>query len=69
MRDFVRKALGCAWVDVGSGFFPFLVDDTSKPHMNKLYPLLEGLTELMKDNECVGKEYVSSVDDVIEAIG
>ncbi|XP_015580169.2 pentatricopeptide repeat-containing protein At1g71490 [Ricinus communis] len=70
MRDLgVRKAPGCAWVDVGSGFFPFLVDDTSKPHVNKLYPLLEGLTELMKDAEYVGKENVGSVDDVIEAIG
>ncbi|PSS26679.1 Pentatricopeptide repeat-containing protein [Actinidia chinensis var. chinensis] len=49
MRDLgVRKAPGCAWVDVGAGFSPFLVGDTSNPQP-QIYPLLAGLTKQMKD--------------------
>ena len=63
MRDLgVRKAPGCAWIDVGLGFLPFLVGDTSNPHAEEIYTLLDGLNELMKD---VG--YVASVDFGSEA--
>ncbi|CAL5358542.1 unnamed protein product [Camellia sinensis] len=50
MRDLgVRKAPGCAWVAVGSGFSPFLVGDTSNPQAHEIYPLLGGLIKQMKD--------------------
>ncbi|KAJ4977943.1 hypothetical protein NE237_008723 [Protea cynaroides] len=50
MRDLgVRKTPGCAWIDVGSGFHPFLVGDRSNSHTQEIYSLLEGLAELMKD--------------------
>ncbi|XP_042502479.1 pentatricopeptide repeat-containing protein At1g71490 [Macadamia integrifolia] len=50
MRDLgVRKTPGCAWIDVGSGFYPFLVGDRSNSHAQEIYSSLEGLTELMKD--------------------
>lgn len=50
MRDLgVRKPPGCAWVDVGAGFSPFLVEDKSHPQANDIYPLLGGLTKQMKD--------------------
>ncbi|KAJ8752221.1 hypothetical protein K2173_003829 [Erythroxylum novogranatense] len=52
----VRKDPGCAWVDVGSGFSPFLVADTSQPQAKKLYALLESLTEIMKDDGDVDRE-------------
>ncbi|CAL5434552.1 unnamed protein product [Camellia sinensis] len=50
VRDLgVRKAPGCAWVAVGSGFSPFLVGDTSNPQAHEIYPLLGGLIKQMKD--------------------
>jgi len=62
MRDLgVRKAPGCAWVDVGTGFSPFVVGDTSNLHAQEIYTLLDGLTELMKD-----AGYVASVDFGLE---
>ncbi|XP_051124514.1 pentatricopeptide repeat-containing protein At1g71490-like isoform X2 [Andrographis paniculata] len=50
MRDLgVRKDPGCAWVGVGAGFSPFVVDDTSNNQADEIYPLLRGLTRQMKD--------------------
>ncbi|KAK7389358.1 hypothetical protein VNO78_24300 [Psophocarpus tetragonolobus] len=60
----VRKAPGCAWVDVGSEFSPFLVGDTSNPHACEIYPMMDGLNELMKDAGYVRtEEFVSSEED------
>lgn len=70
MRDLgVRKAPGCAWVDVGTGFSPFLVEDTSNVQARQIYPLLDGLNELMKDVGYVASEEFCSEDEVIEEIG
>ncbi|KAJ7968977.1 Pentatricopeptide repeat-containing protein [Quillaja saponaria] len=68
MRDLgVRKAPGCAWVDVGKGFSPFLVQDTSNSHSLQIYPLLDGLSELMKDVDNFGSEdFGSSDEDFLE---
>ncbi|XP_021749373.1 pentatricopeptide repeat-containing protein At1g71490-like [Chenopodium quinoa] len=50
MRDLgLLKSPGCAWVDLGSGFEPFLVGDSSMELSHEIYPILEGLTENMKD--------------------
>ncbi|XP_044510211.1 pentatricopeptide repeat-containing protein At1g71490-like [Mangifera indica] len=69
MRDLgVRKAPGIAWVDVGSGFSSFLVGDTSNLKAKEIYPLLDGLTGLMKDVGYSGEELTSD-DDAIEGIG
>ncbi|XP_031249163.1 pentatricopeptide repeat-containing protein At1g71490 [Pistacia vera] len=66
MRDLgVRKAPGCAWVDVGSGFSPFLVGNTSNLKAKEIYPLLDGLTELMKDVGYVSGGEFCSEDEVI----
>ncbi|KAG4981734.1 hypothetical protein GLYMA_10G012200v4 [Glycine max] len=63
----VRKAPGCAWVDVGSEFSPFLVGDSSNPHASEIYPLMDGLNELMKDAGYVrSEELVSSEEDFEE---
>lgn len=63
MRDLgVRKDPGCAWVDIGSGFSPFLVEDTSNSQTNEIYRLLWGLTEQIKDISYVAQE-VSALED------
>ncbi|XP_061366149.1 pentatricopeptide repeat-containing protein At1g71490 [Gastrolobium bilobum] len=63
----VRKVPGCAWVDVGNEFSPFLVGDTSNPHACEIYPLMDGLNELMKDAGYVPSEgSVSSEEDFEE---
>lgn len=50
MRDLgVRKEPGCAWVDIGAGVSPFLVDDTSNSQSAEIFLLLRGLTKQMKD--------------------
>ncbi|KAG8378136.1 hypothetical protein BUALT_Bualt08G0106700 [Buddleja alternifolia] len=49
----VRKDPGCALVDIGDGFSPFLVEDTSNSHSDEIYFLLGGLNEQMKDIDCV----------------
>ncbi|XP_015886020.2 pentatricopeptide repeat-containing protein At1g71490 isoform X1 [Ziziphus jujuba] len=68
MRDLgVRKAPGCAWVDAGNGLSPFLVGDTSHTYRDDVYPLLDGLTELMKDDGYVPIESLGSVDHILEA--
>ncbi|KAK7307930.1 hypothetical protein VNO77_41424 [Canavalia gladiata] len=60
----VRKAPGCAWVDIGSEFSPFSVGDTSNPHASDIYHLMDGLNELMKDAGYVrSEEFVSSEED------
>ncbi|KAJ0026437.1 hypothetical protein Pint_07541 [Pistacia integerrima] len=58
-------APGCAWVDVGSGFSPFLVGNTSNLKAKEIYPLLDGLTELMKDVGYVSGGEFCSEDEVI----
>uniref|UniRef100_A0A2P2JKJ6 Pentatricopeptide repeat-containing protein n=1 Tax=Rhizophora mucronata TaxID=61149 RepID=A0A2P2JKJ6_RHIMU len=69
MRDQgVRKDPGCAWVDVGSGFLPFLVGDTSQPRAKELYAVLDGLTELMKDVGYVDRKEFISNDEQLEEI-
>ncbi|WCJ34854.1 Tetratricopeptide repeat (TPR)-like superfamily protein [Euphorbia peplus] len=70
MRDFgVTKDPGCSWVDVGSGFSPFLVSDTSKSCRDEIYPLLDRLSELMKDDVHVDRGNFELVDDALEATG
>ncbi|KAH7836098.1 hypothetical protein Vadar_032682 [Vaccinium darrowii] len=66
MRDLgVRKDPGCAWVDAGAGFSPFLVGDTANSQSNEIYPLLGGLTKQMKDaGYVVAEDFVS--DDEFE---
>lgn len=50
MRDLgVRKDPGCAWLDVGGGFSPFTVEDSSNSQTNEIYVLLGGLNKQMKD--------------------
>ncbi|KAG6395099.1 hypothetical protein SASPL_145691 [Salvia splendens] len=50
MRDLgVRKDPGCAWVDIGAGVSPFLVDDTSNSQSAEIFLLLRGLTKQMRD--------------------
>uniref|UniRef100_A0A5B7BVB7 Pentatricopeptide repeat-containing protein n=1 Tax=Davidia involucrata TaxID=16924 RepID=A0A5B7BVB7_DAVIN len=62
MRDLgVKKAPGCTWVDAGTGYSPFLVEDTSNPQADEIYPLLGGLTTQMK-----AAGYVASEDFGLE---
>ncbi|XP_016468306.2 pentatricopeptide repeat-containing protein At1g71490 [Nicotiana tabacum] len=69
MRDFgVRKAPGCAWVDTGSGFSPFLVSDTSSGQTNEIYCLLGGLNRQMKDTDYVTTEDSSSEEELCEGL-
>ncbi|KAL3840078.1 hypothetical protein ACJIZ3_024669 [Penstemon smallii] len=57
MRDLgVRKDPGCAWVDIGAGFSPFLVEDTSNSQAEEIYLLLGGLNKQMKDIDFVACE-------------
>ncbi|XP_062110772.1 pentatricopeptide repeat-containing protein At1g71490 [Humulus lupulus] len=66
MRDLgVRKSPGCAWVDVGNGFSPFLVGDTSKPD---IYLVSDGLTELMKDAGYTAPEDFDPTEDICSSI-
>ncbi|XP_057448794.1 pentatricopeptide repeat-containing protein At1g71490-like [Lotus japonicus] len=62
----VKKAPGCAWVDVGGEFSPFFVGDTSNPHAGEIYPLMDGLNELMKDAGYIRSEEFSSEEDFEE---
>ncbi|KAK7253102.1 hypothetical protein RIF29_37539 [Crotalaria pallida] len=68
MRDLgVRKSPGCAWVDVGNEFSSFLVGDTSNSHAPEIYPLMDGLNEVMKDAGYIcSEEIVSSEEDFEE---
>lgn len=69
MRDLgVRKTPGCAWVDVGNEFAPFLVGDTSNPHALEIYPLMDGLNELMKDAGYVRSEDLASSEEDFEEL-
>lgn len=68
MRDLgVKKAPGCSWVDVGSGFSSFSAGDTSNNMSAEIYPVLDGLNELMKDTSYVHSE--DSEDEIIEEMG
>ncbi|KAL8524618.1 hypothetical protein ACS0TY_014281 [Phlomoides rotata] len=50
MRELgVRKDPGCAWVDIGTGFVPFVVEDTSSRQVDEIFLLLEVLNTQMKD--------------------
>ncbi|CAA0809987.1 Pentatricopeptide repeat-containing protein [Striga hermonthica] len=50
MRDLgVRKDPGCASVDTGDGFEPFMVEDSSNSQADELYSLLGGLTKQMRN--------------------
>lgn len=61
MRDLgLLKPPGCAWVDIGSGFKPFLVGDSTMEQSHEIYPILEGLTELMKDAGYVDEHVTDS---------
>ncbi|KAM5574911.1 pentatricopeptide repeat-containing protein [Rosa sericea] len=63
MRDLgVRKAPGCAWVDVGDGFSLFLVGDTTNQLRNEIYLLLDGLNELMKDADYIREDFSSDYE-------
>lgn len=62
MRDLgVRKDPGCAWVDIGTGFVPFVVEDTSGSKFDEIFLLLEGLNRQMKD-----VDYVACVNSELE---
>lgn len=62
MRDLgVRKNPGCAWVDIGAGFSPFSVDDTSNSQSNEIFLLLRGLTQQMKDVDCAAFTYSDGI--------
>lgn len=69
MRDWgVKKSPGCAWVDTGSGFSPFLVADTSSGQTNEIYCLLGGLNRLMKDTGHLTTENSSSEEELCEGL-
>lgn len=52
MRDLgVKKAPGCAWVDIGSGFSSFSVEDTSNNQAPEIYSVLDELTDAMRDDD------------------
>lgn len=62
MRDLgVKKDPGCAWIDAGGGFLPFLVEDSSNSQTNEIYVLLGGLIKQMKD-----AGYVACADFAME---
>ncbi|XAR57519.1 hypothetical protein NMG60_11025687 [Bertholletia excelsa] len=66
MRDLgVRKTPGCAWLDLGDKFSPFLVEDSSNHQSHEIYPLLDGLTEQMKDAGYIVEEKFH-LDDYFE---
>ncbi|XP_075479682.1 pentatricopeptide repeat-containing protein At1g71490-like [Primulina tabacum] len=71
MRDSgVRKDPGCAWVDVGDGFSPFLVEDTSGSESAGLYLLLEGMTKQMKDLGYIAEEDPTQEEEFfLESLG
>ncbi|KAK9714559.1 hypothetical protein RND81_06G103100 [Saponaria officinalis] len=54
------KPPGCAWVDIGSGFEPFVVGDASIHVSYEIYSVLDGLTEQMKDVGYVPANVVDS---------
>lgn len=40
---------GCAWLDVGGRFMRFLVADTKNVKAFEIYPLLDGLSQQLKE--------------------
>ncbi|GMJ05393.1 hypothetical protein like AT1G71490 [Hibiscus trionum] len=70
MRDSgVTKSPGCARVDVGSVFTPFVVGDTSNPYAPEIYQALDGLTELMKDDGYVASNKMVLDGEIFEETG
>ncbi|CAN1235626.1 Pentatricopeptide repeat-containing protein At1g71490 [Linum perenne] len=65
----VKKAPGCASVDVGSGFRHFSVGGSCDEQEYELYSVLDGMTELMKDVGRDASEDVSSEDEALQAVG
>ncbi|KAL2921694.1 hypothetical protein RDABS01_013185 [Bienertia sinuspersici] len=52
MRDLgLLKTPGCAWIDIGSGFEPFVVGDPSMELSHEIHPLLEGLISMKVSNK------------------
>ncbi|XP_023764949.1 pentatricopeptide repeat-containing protein At1g71490 isoform X1 [Lactuca sativa] len=50
MRELgVSKVPGCAWLDVGGRFMRFLVADTKNVKAFEIYPLLDGLSQQLKE--------------------
>ncbi|CAA6668150.1 unnamed protein product [Spirodela intermedia] len=50
MRDLgLRKAPGCAWVSLGDGFHPFVVEDRDNGCADEIYRWLGRLTDHMRD--------------------
>uniref|UniRef100_A0A7N0T4W2 Pentatricopeptide repeat-containing protein n=1 Tax=Kalanchoe fedtschenkoi TaxID=63787 RepID=A0A7N0T4W2_KALFE len=69
MRDLgVKKDAGCTWVDVGSGFSSFSAGDTSNSQSDEIYPLLDGLANVMKHVHYAASERSSSDDEMSERI-
>ncbi|PIA47211.1 hypothetical protein AQUCO_01400120v1, partial [Aquilegia coerulea] len=67
MRDVgVRKAPGCTWIDVGNGFHPFVVEDTTNSYVLEIYQLLHGLSKLMKEAGYVASGDLSLGDESFE---
>ncbi|CAM8977805.1 unnamed protein product [Rhodiola kirilowii] len=67
MRDLgVKKDAGCTWVDVGSGFSSFSAGDTSNSQSDAIYPMLDGLANVMKHVYYAGSEKSSSDDEMSE---
>ncbi|PIN00697.1 hypothetical protein CDL12_26805 [Handroanthus impetiginosus] len=65
MKDLgVRKDPGCAWVDIGTGFSPFVVEDTSNSQADEIYVLLEGLNKQMKDVDNIAGENSEAEEEI-----
>ncbi|XP_072964461.1 pentatricopeptide repeat-containing protein At1g71490-like [Typha angustifolia] len=67
MRDLgVRKAPGLAWADLGNGFHPFAVGDTSNPLAPEIYEVLEELSSQMRDAGNVKNLDLACVEGLLE---
>ncbi|XP_010534128.1 PREDICTED: pentatricopeptide repeat-containing protein At1g71490 [Tarenaya hassleriana] len=70
MRDLgVKKAPGRSWVDLGAGSSQFSVEDTSNPQAQRIYPLLDGMNELMKDAVGYVFSQEQSSEELLEEVG
>ncbi|KAF6147818.1 hypothetical protein GIB67_014398 [Kingdonia uniflora] len=59
----VKKDPGCAWIDLGNGFHPFVVGDRLKPEAQEIYMLLCGLDSFMKESGYVESEDLGLTKD------
>lgn len=67
MRDLgVKKDAGCTWVDVGSGFSSFSAGDTSNIQSDEIYPVLDGLANVMRHVYNAASEKYSSDDEMLD---